>query len=165
MSRANVTIMYIKGTENQVVDCLSRYYEDGGGEAASDKNIEWANADARLDPEGDDLPHDRWQELCLGAMTTRGNHPRQTERVLSVPREAQRVEAEEMATHAERSEEDNSLENLRDDPSLLESAGSSPDLPSQLRDSGELRAAIVAGYKEDPVLSKVWAHPEHHTVF
>ena len=37
--------------------------------------------------------------------------------------------------------------------------GSSPDLPSQLR------AAIVVGYKEDPVLSKVWAHPEHHAVF
>ena len=104
----------------------------GGGEAASDKNIEWANADARLDPEGDDLPHDRWQELRLGAMTTRGNRPRQTERALSEPREARRVEAEEMATHAERSEEDNLLENSRDDPSLLESAGNSPDLPSQL---------------------------------
>ena len=46
MSRFNATIMYIKGTENQVTDCLSRYYEDGGGEAASDKDIEWANVDA-----------------------------------------------------------------------------------------------------------------------
>ena len=70
-----------------------------------------------------------------------------------------------MATHAERSEEDNPIENSRDDPSLLESAGSSPDLPSQLQDSEELRAAIVAGYKEDLVLSKVWAHLEHHTAF
>ena len=65
-------------------------------------------------------------------MTTRGNRPRQTERALSKPREARRVEAEKMATHAERSKEDNPLENLRDDPSLLESVGSSPDLPSQL---------------------------------
>ena len=138
MSRFDVTIMYVKGTENRVTDCLSRYYEDGGGEAAPDKNIKWANADARLDPEGDNLPHNRWQELCLGAMTTWGNRPRQTERALSEPREARRVEAEEMATHAERSKEDNPLENSRDDPSLLESAGSSPDLPSQLRDSGEL---------------------------
>ena len=88
MSRFDTTIMYIKGAENRVADCLSRYYEDGGGEAASDKNIKWANADAQLDPEGDDLPHDRWQELHLGAMTTRGNHPRQTERALSEPREA-----------------------------------------------------------------------------
>ena len=65
MSRFDATIMYVKGTENRVVDCLSRYYEDGGGEAASDKNIKWANVDAQLDPEGDDLPHDRWQELRL----------------------------------------------------------------------------------------------------
>jgi len=64
MSRFDATIVYIKGMENKVVDCLSRY-KDGGGECASNKDIDWANADIRLDPEGDDLPHDRWQELCL----------------------------------------------------------------------------------------------------
>ena len=36
----------IKGMENQVVDCLSRYYEDGGGGDASEKDIEWANVGA-----------------------------------------------------------------------------------------------------------------------
>ena len=57
------------------MDCLSRYYEDEGGEIAPEEDVEWANADARLGPEGDDLPHDRWQELCLSAMSTWGKMP------------------------------------------------------------------------------------------
>ena len=165
MSRFDVTIVYVKGTENRVVDCLSRYYEDGGGEMALEENIEWANADARLDPEGDDLPHDRWQELRLSVMSTRGKHPRQPEKVLDEPREARRVEAEEMAAHAERSEEDNPIESSKDDPSLLESAGNSPDLPGQLQDNEGLQVAITVGYKTDPVLSKVWSNLEHHAAF
>ena len=73
MSRFNTTIVYVKGTENKVVDCLSRYYESGGGESIAKGDIDWANTDACLDPEGDDLPHDRWQELCLSTMRTEGN--------------------------------------------------------------------------------------------
>ena len=76
MSRFDATIVYVKGTENQVVDCLSRYYEDGGGETAPEESVEWANTDAQLDPEGDNLPHDRWQELRLSTMTMQGRHPR-----------------------------------------------------------------------------------------
>ena len=135
MSRFDATIVYIKGAEYQVTDCLSRYYDDGGGEIAPEESVEWANADAQLDPEGDDLPHDRWQELHLSAMTTQGNRPRQLNRVLDEPREARRVEAEEMADHAERSEEDNPVKGSWDDPSLLKSAGNSPDLPRQLQDT------------------------------
>ena len=127
--------------------------------------LRWANTDAQLDPEGDDLPHDRWQELCLSAMTMQGNHPRQPNRVLDEPREARRVEAEEMADHTKRSEEDNPVEGLGDNPSLLESVGNSPDLPRQLQDNEGLLAAITAGYKADPVLSKVWDNPEHHAAF
>ena len=61
-----------------------------------------------------------------------------------------------MAACAERSEEDNLIEDLRDDPNLLESAGNSPNLPRQLQDNEGVRAAITAGYQADPVLLKVW---------
>ena len=70
-----------------------------------------------------------------------------------------------MADHAERSEEDNPIEGLRDDPNLLESAGNSPDLPRQLQDNEGLRAAITVGYQTDPVLLKVWDDPGHHAAF
>ena len=46
MSRFDVTIMYVKDTENRVMDCLSRYYDNGGGKIAPEESIEWANADA-----------------------------------------------------------------------------------------------------------------------
>ena len=45
-----------RGSENRIADCLSRYYEKEEGDIASDEEIDWANADLRLDPEGDDLP-------------------------------------------------------------------------------------------------------------
>ena len=98
-------------------------------------------------------------------MTTRGKRPRQPDRVLDEPRETRRAEVEEMAARAERSEEDNPLEDSRDDPNLLESAGNSPDLPRQLQDHEGVRAAITAGYQVDPVLSKVWNDPGHHAAF
>ena len=52
----------MKGVNNKVADCLSRYYETEGGEGAHE-HVDWANADIRLDPEGDDLPQDRLREL------------------------------------------------------------------------------------------------------
>ena len=162
MSRFNTTIIYVKGAENRVADCLSRYYEDGGGESASNEDIDWANADVCLDPEGDDLPHDRWQELRLGAMRTGGNA---LKRRLAEQREAHRMEAEEMAVNAERSKGEGLSENLGDDPSLLESVGSSPNLPSHMRAKPGLGRAISAGYKDDSVLSKVLNEPEHYSMF
>ena len=147
------------------MDCLFRYYEDWGGEIAPEEDIEWANADAQLDPERDNLPHDGWQELHLSAMSMQVKCPRQPKKVLDEPREVQRVKAEEMAAHAERSEKDNLIEGSGDDSSLLKSMSSSLNLPGQLQDNEGLWEAITAGYKTDPVLSKVWNSPEHHATF
>ena len=45
MSRFNAKIIYARGSENHVADCLSRYYEKEEGDIASDEEIDWANAD------------------------------------------------------------------------------------------------------------------------
>ena len=147
------------------MDCLSRYYEDGGGKTAPEESVEWANTDAQLDFEGDNLLHDRWQELHLSTMTTWGKCPRQPDKMLDKPRETQSAEADEMAAHTERSEEDNPIKDSRGDPNLLQSASNSPDLPRQLQDNEGLQAAITVGYQTDPVLSKVWDNPGHHAAF
>ena len=144
------------------MDCLSRYYEDGGGESVSKGDIDWANADVGLDPEGDDLPHDRWQELCLGTMRAKGNTLMGK---LTEQKEACRIEAEEMATNAERSKGNDPSENLGDDPSLLESVGSSPNLPNYMQVKPGLECAISTGYREDSVLLRVLAKPEHYSTF
>jgi len=62
MSKFDFDITYIKGEFNKVADCLSRYYE-------SDTNAdihefhEYVQADRRIDPEGEDLPNARRQEI------------------------------------------------------------------------------------------------------
>ena len=62
MSRYQFDITYVKGELNKVADCLSRYFEsDVAGEAHEPH--EYVQADCRIDPDGEDLPLHRYQEL------------------------------------------------------------------------------------------------------
>ena len=70
-----------------------------------------------------------------------------------------------MAVNAERSKGEDLSENSGDDPSLLESVGSSPDLPNHMQAKPGLEHAISAGYKNDSVLSKVLNEPDHYSMF
>ena len=70
-----------------------------------------------------------------------------------------------MAVNAERSKGEGLSENSGDDPSLLKSVGSSPNLPSHMRMKLGLGHAISTGYKDDSVLSKVLNDPEHYLMF
>jgi hypothetical protein len=54
--------MHVDGVDNKVADCLSRYYENGTGNESHPEHI-YVNADARLDPDGELLPTDRYMEL------------------------------------------------------------------------------------------------------
>jgi len=54
-------ITYIKGETNLVADALSRYYENDLWDEEIDKS-QYVNADARLDPKGEDLPWDCFEE-------------------------------------------------------------------------------------------------------
>lgn len=62
IERFDYRIIYVKGELNKVADCLSRYY-------ATDRDGEthpydvFVNADARFDPDGDELPFERAVEL------------------------------------------------------------------------------------------------------
>jgi len=80
-------------------------------------------------------------------------------------KEVCRMEAEEMVTNAEMSKGDDLSESSGDDPSLLESVGSSPDLPNHIQAQLGLESAISVGYKNDSVLSKVLEEPEHFATF
>ena len=54
-------ITYVKGETNLVADALSRYYENDQWDESHDE-AQYVNADARLDPEGEDLPWDCFEE-------------------------------------------------------------------------------------------------------
>jgi hypothetical protein len=62
LSRFNYHIHYVKGTLNKVADALSRYYES---DTWYDVHpiTEYVDADVRLDPDHEDLPTDRSQEV------------------------------------------------------------------------------------------------------
>ena len=55
-------ITYIKGELNKVVDCLSQYYESDTM-ADIHQPHEYMQADAHIDPTGDDLPVQHYQEI------------------------------------------------------------------------------------------------------
>ena len=65
LSRFDYKIEYIKGSTNLAADSLSRYYSSDEPDELHDIS-EYVNVDARLDPEGDDLPITRAAEIqCM----------------------------------------------------------------------------------------------------
>jgi hypothetical protein len=55
LAHFNFNITYVKGKTNLVADALSRYYESNCWDNTHEAS-QYVNADARLDPEGKDLP-------------------------------------------------------------------------------------------------------------
>jgi hypothetical protein len=79
--------MHVPGKLNKVADLLSRYYSD---DTSEDKHPPHAfvNADARLDPDGETLPVERFVELRTTALR-KSTHLR--ERVEQQTEEASRL--------------------------------------------------------------------------
>jgi hypothetical protein len=73
LARFDFDITYVKGETNLVVDALSRYYESDNWDESQDAP-QYVNADARLDPEGEDLPWVRFEEAR--AMRESSGEPR-----------------------------------------------------------------------------------------
>ena len=154
LSRFNAEIICMKGVDNKVADCLSRYYETEGGEGAHER-VDWVNADIRLDPEGDDLPQDRLRELRLASMrASQGEVWRSTR--LRGKQEERRVEAVEMHEHAEPCRERTPLVTTSGDPTLLESAGQSPAICTYFQKHDGFMEAVRTGYKDDPCNGSVF---------
>jgi hypothetical protein len=61
LARFDYDITYVKGEANLVADTLSRYYENDQWDESHDES-HYVNADAHLDPEGEELPWDRFEE-------------------------------------------------------------------------------------------------------
>ena len=62
IQRFRHTIEYVKGIDNKVSDCLSRYFENDTWEDVTPRQ-DLVNADVHLDPDGDDLPSGRLAEV------------------------------------------------------------------------------------------------------
>lgn len=94
IARFNFTIQYVKGVSNKVADCLSRYYSSDDPDEMQPFD-EYVTVDARLDPEGEDLPFARLREVRESRVGPSAEHtPKPSRHIVSRERlQAMRVTA------------------------------------------------------------------------
>ena len=97
MSRFDFDITYIKGEYNKIADCLSRYYESDTN-ADVHETHEYVQVDRRIDPEGEDLPQERTQEIMERVIEIRAMQALEVRRSnrLREAKEQREIEAEEL---------------------------------------------------------------------
>jgi len=172
MSRFDFDITYVKGEYNKVADCLSRYFESDTSADEHDFH-DFVQADRRIDPEGEDLPRERHQEIkerrveirSMRAMTTRRDEKLREAQEL---REEEALELQKAAENqAEGLDKDQTTPNA-EEPRLADTLG----IPSSGKvhtlnhddpaEEQQLNKLIKDGYGQDPLTRSVLANPDHH---
>ena len=183
LARFDLDITYVKGDTNLVADTLSRYFESNTWDESHDDS-QFVNVDARLDPEGEDLPWDRFEETR--AMRDSGDVFKRPQRQQQAPRRAdepvsfaikhpiseavepQQLEATELVAHKEGSSKlpiVNSSPSDNNNPMIGESLDLSLNLRPYIEGDRSILKDIKNGYSKDPLLSKVLGCIDHHKNF
>ncbi|GBE83164.1 Transposon Ty3-G Gag-Pol polyprotein [Sparassis crispa] len=155
MSQFQYKIQYVEGATNKVVDCLLRYYENDNADEFAPIQY-YANADARLDPEWDDLPSNRIAELCAGMIQCSAQLPKDVQ-------ESRGQEASEMASHLPLVTPTSGAKD--EDLTIAESHTNRPPLKAHLEQDTPFLAAVQKGYGEDPLFRKVVESPTEFSAF
>ncbi|SJL16373.1 uncharacterized protein ARMOST_19895 [Armillaria ostoyae] len=147
LSRFDFDITYIKGENNKVADCLSRYYEN---DSADDVHVaqDYVRADARIDPDGEDLPPDRFAEVktCTEKMEVRD------------------IEAQEMAERMSR-EIPTEVQEEEAEITVEDMLNAGPSLDRVMADEDEFKQDISSGYMQDPLFKIVLGSSDEHKQF
>jgi hypothetical protein len=117
MSKFDFDITYIKGEYNKVADCLSRYYKNDTS-ADMHEFHNYVQADRRIDPEGEDFPMERLQEVKERVVEIRAMQAMETRRSLWL-RETQE-QWEEEAEVMKQSEPSNGSDEHSESNALIE---------------------------------------------
>ncbi len=172
MSKFNFDITYIKGEYNKVADCLSRYYENDTVNDIHEFH-EYVHADRLIDPDGEDLPMERVQEIkerrveinAMRALETRHagklreayDHRKEEADLLMEADKAQNKRAKSknvVDPTSEKKLED--IIGLPPNKSTVPLLGNSPDADERI-----IRE-IKRSYEQDPLTKMVLTNPENH---
>lgn len=160
LSRFNYHIVHVPGSLNKVADCLSRYYENDRFDEVHDSH-HYVSADARLDPNHDDLPDIRVQELLEAQPPTqilaRRLRDREEDRV---------AEADVMAAAVQKLAAAPVVVADNDtDIRLVDALQTGPELRSRVLGDSTFMTAVMEGYEGDTLFARVLGNPHHYKTF
>ena len=176
MSRFNFDITYIKGELNKVADCLSRYYEnDRVGEIHGIN--EYVCADVRIDPEGEDLPLERYHEMAERVIEIHAMRDTELQRTrrFRERREKRDIEADIMVDAAEPVNEITGTQATRgssvaqtndgDDTlgEVLLRRNNNP--PPKTKSDDAFLKRVKGGYEADTLFATIKEKPEEYKLF
>ena len=173
LSKFDFDITYVKGEYNKVADCLSRYYESNTP-ADNHQFHEFVQVDRKLDPQGEDLPHNRIVEVKerVVEMHAMRGMEKGRDRQLLEGREQRDIEAEGLRNTNERPDgEVPGDPGTFDNNTLSDSLGKTVNKNTRpLRDEGsqddhKLLNVVRNGYMDDKLFRLVLESPEHHPSF
>ena len=175
MSRFNFDITYVKGEYNKVADCLSRYYESDTGADVHEAH-EFVQSDRIIDPEGEDLPMERLQEIKERRVEIRAmqaNVTRKSKRLVEA-QEQREEEAQELnqdpgepADEVERPATATNEEEITLGDTLGIPAGGRVRAlnDGDVEEDRRLLKAIKENYDKDPLTRIVLANPDNHKTY
>jgi hypothetical protein len=137
-------MQYLKGEKNKVADSLSQYFANDRLDKKHDVSA-YVNADARLDPEGEDLTIARTAELFAFKANLHDNTDH--EEWVRDHIEPRTVEAEQLTANKETSDE------------ML------PNLDLNDEAVKDVFKAITKAYGRDRFFSKIWKEPSQFNKF
>ena len=154
LSRFDYDISYVEGSKNKVADCLSRYYEnDNADEFVPAHHM--VDADARLDPNREDLPYTRIVEL-------RAVHTRS--QTIAEKRHDREVEAQELATH-QVAKPATIVETAVDDITVADALTTGPPLRTTVQRHPDFMKSVKSGYTADPTFRRILEAPSQYPTF
>ncbi len=172
MSRFDFDITYVKGDNNKVADCLSRYYENDTYEDVHGIH-EYIRADVRVDPTGEDLPPDRLAEIVENLIEMRAmqEETRRRSQRIKERTELRDIEAQEMA-EANQGSQTSGRSRKKTPPAanpaeitIEDMLASGPDFCHETVESDMFKTAVREGYASDRMMKLIVDNPADHPLF